>query len=69
VEGDIEPTLRQVGAAQFEPQSNLVGAPGVETLRFEGWQAGETTLELVYRRSWEKGIEPLQRFSVQVTVR
>lgn len=47
----------------------LVGASGVETLRFKAAQAGETTLELGYRRPWEKGVDPLDVFQVRVVVR
>ena len=34
VAGSTEPALRQVGETEFEPQSDLLGAPGVEILRF-----------------------------------
>jgi inhibitor of cysteine peptidase len=61
--------LRQVGEAEFQPQSDLIGAPGVEILRFEAAATGQTTLDLVYHRPWEKGVEPLETFSVEVTVR
>jgi inhibitor of cysteine peptidase len=64
-EGSI---LRQMGEAEFVPQSDLMGAPGVETLRFEPTGAGQTTLQLVYHRPWEKDVEPLETFSLQVTV-
>lgn len=64
-----EDILKQMGEAEFEPQSDLIGAPGVLTLRFEAVGAGETTLNLVYHRSWEKDVEPLEAFSVSVVVR
>lgn len=64
--------LVQEGEAAFEPgagSEGKVGAGGTETLRFRAGQAGETTLELGYRRAWEKGIDPIETFQVQVTVR
>lgn len=65
--------LQQKGEADFKSSSagdqQLVGAGGTETLRFEAAGAGETTLKLVYYRPWEKGVEPLETFSVQVIVR
>lgn len=61
--------LRQVGESEFKPQSNLVGAPGVEILHFQPVGAGQTTLKLVYHRSWEKGVEPLETYSVEVVLR
>ena len=64
--------LAQVGEAEFQEAAQegeqLVGAPGVQTFRFEAAR-GETTLTLVYRRSWEKDVEPLQTFTVEVVVR
>ena len=47
---------------------NVVGAGGREVLRFEAQQPGTTTLELVYHRPWEKDVEPLERFTVEVVV-
>jgi inhibitor of cysteine peptidase len=61
--------LRQVGEAEFKSSSNLVGAPGTETLRFSAEKAGRTTIKLVYHRPWEKDVEPLETFAVQVVVR
>jgi inhibitor of cysteine peptidase len=63
-----EAVLRQVGEPEFKAKSNLVGAPGVEILRFEAVGAGQTTLDLIYHRSWEKGVDPLEAYSVEVVV-
>jgi inhibitor of cysteine peptidase len=64
----VESVLQQTGEAEFQPQSDLLGAPGVEILRFEATATGQATLTLVYHRPWEKGIDPLETFSVQVKV-
>ncbi len=64
-----EHVLRQVGETKFQPQSSAIGAGGVQTLRFEAMNAGNTSLKLVYHRPWEKNVEPLKNFSVQVVVR
>jgi inhibitor of cysteine peptidase len=64
--------LAQVGEPEFSQKPRekaLVGAGGAETLRFEAKKAGQTTLELVYHRPWEKDADPERTFSVQVTVR
>jgi inhibitor of cysteine peptidase len=47
----------------------VVGAGGAESFRFLASGSGETTLKMVYRRSWETDVEPLQTFSVQVKVK
>ncbi|MEJ2207439.1 MAG: C1 family peptidase [Anaerolineae bacterium] len=57
--------LQQVGVAEFEPDSSLLGAPGTVTLRFRPAGAGETILALAYRRPWEKA-PALAEFSIQV---
>lgn len=64
-----EHILRQVGEPEFEPQSDAVGAPGIQTIRFEAVGAGPTTLRLGYRRPWEENVEPVETFSIQVVVR
>lgn len=64
-----ESILRQMGEPEFQSESNLPGAGGTETWRFQATKAGQTALELVYHRPWEEGEEPLETFSLQVVVR
>lgn len=59
--------LRQVGEAEFESESDLPGSGGMQTLRFEAVDTGETTLLLVYHRPFETE-DPLETFSLDVTV-
>ena len=64
--------LEQVGDAVFESPDtppDLVGAGGTLVLTFKALQPGTTTLTLVYHRSWETDVAPLQTFSVTVAVR
>lgn len=61
--------LRQMGETEFQPESDKIGAPGLQTFRFEAQDKGDVTLELVYHRPWEKDVDPLETFSLQVTVR
>jgi inhibitor of cysteine peptidase len=71
-EGDAA-VVQQVGEVEFSPSAPvgepLVGSGGTETFRFEAAGQGQTTLTLVYHRPWEKGVEPLETFSVEVVVR
>jgi inhibitor of cysteine peptidase len=60
--------MRQVGAIEFQSESSAPGAGGVQTLHFEAVNAGQTPLKLVYHRPWEKDVEPLKTFSLQVVV-
>lgn len=65
-----EAVLAQIGEAEFKEASTegeqVVGAGGTETFYFAS-AAGETTLTLVYHRTWED-VEPEQVFSVEVVV-
>jgi inhibitor of cysteine peptidase len=64
-----EQVLRLTGEPEFKAESDLVGAGGVQILRFEAVNAGQITLKLVYHRPWEKDVEPLETYSLQVVVR
>jgi len=68
-----ESILEQIGEAEFKQSDTggppLVGAGGWEIFRFKAISAGQMTLQLVYRRPWEEGVEPLKTFSLQVVVR
>lgn len=64
--------LAQAGEPEFESgaqgQADVVGASGVQILRFEAKETGTTTLTLVYHRPWETGVEPLETLTVEVEV-
>ncbi len=60
--------LQQVGEPEFEAESDLLGAPGTQTLRFEAVETGQMEFKLVYQRPWETDVEPLETFTVHVTV-
>jgi inhibitor of cysteine peptidase len=71
-EGDAA-VVQQVGEVEFSASApegeQLVGAGGTETFRFAAAEQGQTTLTLIYHRPWEKGVAPLETFSVDVVVR
>jgi inhibitor of cysteine peptidase len=62
-----ETVLRQIGEASFKPESNDLGAPGEQIIRFRAVGEGSTTLRLVYHRPWEDA-EPERTFFVDVIV-
>lgn len=61
-----EQIMRQVGEIEFIPESDAIGAGGVQIIRFEIVNAGQTSLKLVYHRPWETDVEPLKTFFIQV---
>jgi len=50
------------------PTSDAEGSPGVTTLVFEPTTAGTGDLVLIYHRSWEEDVEPLETRTITVTV-
>ena len=69
VVGLEEGALEQVGESEFKAESDRVGAGGVQTFCFKVAEAGEMELKLLHHRSWEKGVEPLDTFTVRVVVK
>ncbi len=64
--------MRQVGEIEFIPnrqESGIVGSGGVQIIRFECVNAGQTVLKLVYHRPWETDVKPLETFSIPVVAR
>lgn len=60
--------LQQEGNPEFQPASGGIGVPGVQIFRFEATGSGETDLSMVYHQPWVEGVEPLETFSIHITV-
>jgi predicted secreted protein len=68
---DNESVLKQIGQAEFKSSATgdpLTGAGGWEIFRFNAISAGRMTLQLIYHRTWEEGVEPVNTFSIEVIV-
>lgn len=61
--------VKPLGDVTFKPASTALGAGGQATWHFQGVRAGQTSLKLVYRRSFEKDKPPAQTFTVQLVVK
>jgi inhibitor of cysteine peptidase len=61
--------LQQVGEPEATPESDKLGAPSMIALKFEAVKTGQATLKMVYRRSFEKDVQPLMTFEVTVVVK
>jgi inhibitor of cysteine peptidase len=62
------PLIEQVGQAEFEANSKLLGAPGKIILRFRATAPGQQALSLVYHRPFEKNTLPEKIFAVALIV-
>ena len=65
---DLDATLlEQVGEPEFKSSNpGLIGSGGSITLTFKSLKAGASTINLVYRRSWETDVAPLSTYSVTI---
>jgi C1A family cysteine protease/predicted secreted protein len=63
--GDEYQPCEESGPSYAEGDGPLLGAPMTQVLRFQALRAGQTSLDLVYRRPWED-VPPLDSFSIEV---
>lgn len=61
--------LNPTNDGDFKPSSSALGAGGTYTFQYQALAPGRTDVTLVYRRSWETGVEPLKTFQVTIVVR
>ena len=61
--------LEQVGEVEHKSDSGLIGSGGVNTYTFKAAGSGNVKLSLVYHRSWEKDIPPIETYELDVTVK
>ncbi|MFH1842559.1 MAG: protease inhibitor I42 family protein [bacterium] len=70
---EVDETILKLAASEYVvPDTGdppRVGAGGHEIFRYEAISAGETSLELGYRRPRETGEAPARTFNLSVTVR
>jgi inhibitor of cysteine peptidase len=61
--------LKLVGEPKFTPFSDALGAGGKVSVRFRVLAAGQTALQLMYHRSFEKNTPPTRTFKTTVVVK
>ena len=66
---DIDEQVLQLVREEFLSDSSAIGAGGTSVFSFKAVGRGQTTLTLVYRRPWEKDVEPIEVHTVEVSVR
>jgi inhibitor of cysteine peptidase len=68
VDGAILKPVAPSGKPDYEPGSSMLGAGGKFTFTFEAAATGQTQLRLIYHRSFEQGVPPLQVFEMTAVV-
>jgi len=61
--------LQQVGEVEYKSDSLLIGSGGENTWTFEAVASGQTHLQLIYHRNWEKDIPPVETFDLDIEVK
>ncbi len=59
--------LRMSGEPEYRSDGNLVGAAGKYTFTFDVTETGSGELHLIYHRTFEPDVPPLEDFSVSIT--
>jgi len=63
-----EAVLSISGEAEYKSGSRLIGAGGTYTFTFKAAAPGTPPLKLIYYRSFEEGVPPVETFEVNVNV-
>lgn len=60
--------LIQKGEPDYQASTRLMGSGGMYAFRFEAIKSGESELELIYHRTFEKDTPPIKIFKVRIIV-
>lgn len=68
-EGDTQ--LVQLLRSEYKPpeETHLMGAPAEQVFYFLPLRKGNTSIRLLYARSWEKDVAPAETFSITVMIK
>jgi len=64
----LDPGVVELTSESHDPQSNAVGAGGNTILTFSPIARGTADLTLGYLRPWEVNVEPIDTFTVTISV-
>lgn len=56
------------GEPEYTTDSDLVGSGGMFVFKFKAVKTGQAELNLIYHRTFEEGVDPIQKFNATVTV-
>lgn len=60
--------IKQVEEVAFKAESDRLGATGIQTFTFYCLQTGNTVLEMIYHRPWDKESAPSDTFSLTLHI-
>jgi predicted secreted protein len=60
--------LKKAGEVKFIPESPKLGSPAIQLFNFQAINLGETSLKLIYQRSWEKEKVPKDSFEINIEI-
>jgi inhibitor of cysteine peptidase len=69
IESNDPAVLEPNGEPEFTPDSELLGAGGIYTFRFNAIARGRVTLRLIYRRPFENDVPALKSCEVAIDVK
>ena len=61
--------LKQMGEPEYKADSAALGSGGTMTFHFVAVAPGQTTLKLIYHRTFEKDTPPLKAFEITAVVK
>jgi predicted secreted protein len=64
----VEAGILELVSERYKPDSDLDGSPGFTTLTFSPTGTGTAALDLVYHRWYEEEPEPVETFTVTISV-
>jgi predicted secreted protein len=64
----LDPGVVEMISQSHRPDSDLDGSPGYTTLTFSPTGTGLADLTLGYMRPWEDDVEPIETFTVTVSI-
>ena len=60
--------VKSAGEPEFKADSKAIGSGGMHTFRFQTVADGQTTIKLIYHRSFEKDTPPIKTYELTVVV-
>ena len=64
---NYDPFYLQQISDEFTPETSLMGSGGIQRLSFHALQSGDTEIEMMYKRPWEKKPQRSKKFTISIS--